>query len=512
MSTSPADSGPAGTAPSRGATLVPPASAPAGAADAARADREKHNVALSSVIAAVVLTGTKLAVGLSTGSLGILSEAMHSGLDLVAAGLTLVAVRVSGKPADPDHPYGHGKVENLSALLQTVLLLLTCAWITYEAARRLILHHHEVDANLWAFLVVLLSLAVDWSRSRALLRVARRHHSAALEADALHFSTDLWSSLVVLGGLLLVRLGQATGAPWLVHADPVAALVVAGIVIKIGWQLGRHNVDALLDRTPPQLRERLARAACVAGVRAVPRLRVRQVGPESFVDLTVHVDRGALLDRAHGIADEVERSIHAILPRADVVVHVEPVEGADEGILDKIRILAAREGFSAHAIQLHEIGGRYTIALHLEATEGLTVGQAHERAHAFEEAVRAAVSRLDRVLLHLEPEGTGARTRPGTPAEADRIQSALRLIPAELGVACEPHALDVRVEDRHLLVSFHCVMPPSLPLEEAHRVSHEIERRLRARLPEIGRVTVRVEPPQSCPESYAPRTTPRPPR
>ncbi len=474
------------------------------------AEREKRNVALSSVIAAVVLTGTKLVVGLMTGSLGILSEAMHSGLDLVAAGLTLVAVRVSGRPADPDHPYGHGKVENLSALLQTVLLLLTCVWITWEAIRRLLTPDVHVDANIWAFLVVLLSLVVDWSRSRALLKVARRHKSAALEADALHFSTDLWSSLVVLGGLVLVRLAGMTGWPWLVHADAVAALMVAAIVVKIGWQLGRHNVDALLDRTPPQLREQLARAAGVAGVRAVPRLRVRQVGPQSFVDLTVHVDRGSPFDRAHAIADEVERSIHGFLPQADVVVHVEPVEGADEGILDKIRILAAREGFSAHAIQLHEVGGRYTIEMHLEATEPLTVGQAHTRAHAFEEALRTSLFHLDHVVTHLEPPGTGIRTRPGTPAEIDRIRGALQFIPAELGVTCEPHAVDVRVEERRLSVSFHCVMPPALSLDEAHRICHEIEKRLRARLPEIVRVTIRVEPPASCPEAYAPRTTPQP--
>jgi cation diffusion facilitator family transporter len=196
--------------------------------------REKRSVALSSLLAAVVLTGTKLAVGLLTGSLGVLSEAAHSALDLVAAAVTFWAVRAAARPPDRNHAYGHGKVENISALFETLLLLATCAWIIYEATHRLFLGKaSHVDANIWAFGVMTMSIVVDVSRSRALSRAAKKHRSQALEADALHFSTDVWSSAVVILGLACVRLAPVLDAPWLELADSVAALVVAGIVVWV---------------------------------------------------------------------------------------------------------------------------------------------------------------------------------------------------------------------------------------------------------------------------------------
>ena len=208
------------------------------------ADREKHWVALSSVLAAIFLTGMKLVVGLMTGSLGILSEAAHSGLDLVAAVVTLFAVRISGRPADREHTYGHGKVENLSALFETVLLLVTCIWIIYEAIQRLFFKEVLVEASIWAFVIMGVSIVIDFSRSRALARVAKKYQSQALEADALHFSTDIWSSSVVIGGLLLVRGADWLGLAWLTKADALAAMGVAGIVVYISAQLGQRTIAA----------------------------------------------------------------------------------------------------------------------------------------------------------------------------------------------------------------------------------------------------------------------------
>ena len=260
--------------------------------------REKKVVAATSVVAAIFLTGTKLVVGLLTGSLGILAEAAHSALDLVAAVITLFAVRVSDKPADETHPYGHGKVENLSALAETLLLLLTCVWIIFEAIRRLFFVTIEVDPSLWAFLIMGMSIVIDFSRSRALARVAKKYRSQALEADALHFSTDIWSSAVVIVGLIFVKIGEYRGGDKTIfeRADAIAALVVSAIVICVSYKLGRRAIDALLDRAPQGLAEQLSKSVQeIAGIRRVTRTRVRDVGNRIFVDMTIDVPRAPVI-------------------------------------------------------------------------------------------------------------------------------------------------------------------------------------------------------------------------
>jgi cation diffusion facilitator family transporter len=262
--------------------------------------REKRAVALSSVFAGVFLTVMKLVVGLMTGSLGILSEAAHSALDFMAAGVTWLAVRVSGRPADREHPYGHGKVENLSALFETVLLLVTCGWIIYEAIERLFFKQVTVEASVWAFAIMVVSIVVDLSRSRALSRMAQKYNSQALEADALHFSTDIWSSAVVLLGLVGVLLSTLPGLRWLLKADALAALGVAGIVVWVSIQLGRKTIANLLDEVPPGLLDGIVQAVRLPGVLDVGRVRVRRSGPEAFADVTLTVGREALLERSRG--------------------------------------------------------------------------------------------------------------------------------------------------------------------------------------------------------------------
>jgi cation diffusion facilitator family transporter len=293
------------------------------------ADAAKRSVALKSVTAAVALTGTKLVVGLLTGSLGILAEAAHSGLDLVAAAMTFFAVSVSGRPPDPSHPYGHGKVENLSALFETALLLATCAWIAYESVDRLLFHTAHVDANAWSFLVMAASIVVDVSRSRMLGEAAERYNSQALEADALHFRTDIWSSSVVIVGLAGVVVGnQVASLGWLAKADAVAALVVAVIVVSISVRLGRRTVDALVDTAPEGIETRIASAAqTVPGILDCHQVRARYSGPQLFVDIHITVDGTKSLREAHALADAVEQAIHDIDSDADVTVHQEPGEG-----------------------------------------------------------------------------------------------------------------------------------------------------------------------------------------
>ena len=279
---------------------------------------EKQSAALSSLLAAVGLTAFKIVVGVLTGSLGILAEAAHSGLDLVAAGLTFLAVRFSGRPADRTHLYGHGKIENLSALAETLLLLFTCAWIVWEAVHRLRSHHALVQVTIWSLVVMLTSIVIDVSRSRMLARMARKYHSQALEADALHFQTDVWSSGVVIVGLLAVKLGLWWG-------DAAAALGVSAVVVWVSVQLGRRTVDALLDTAPEGMEEQIAAAvSAVEGVRDCHQVRVRYSGPVPFVDLHVLVDGAQTLAEAHRLTETIEAVIQRIAPQADVTVHPEP--------------------------------------------------------------------------------------------------------------------------------------------------------------------------------------------
>ncbi|TAL33228.1 MAG: cation transporter [Spirochaetes bacterium] len=278
----------------------------------------KTRVALASVFAAVFLTGSKVAVGVLTGSLGILSEALHSGLDLVAAVITYFSVRVSDIPADDDHHYGHGKVENLSAFIETLLLLVTCAWIIYEAAHRLITGRVMIEVTPWSYIVVAVSVIVDFTRSRALMKAARTHNSQALEADALHFSTDIWSSGVVFLGLVCANFG------WF-FADAVAAFLVALIVLFVSYRLGRRSVEVLLDKAPGDIVPSVSRiAAATPGILRYHDVRARNAGADVFIDLCIHVAPHCTIAEAHGIAEELERRITAAIPRCTVHIHEEP--------------------------------------------------------------------------------------------------------------------------------------------------------------------------------------------
>ena len=412
-----------------------------------QADRDKRWVASSSLLAAVLLTSTKLGIGLWTNSLGILSEAAHSGLDLVAAAMTLWAVRVSSRPADREHPYGHGKIENLSALFETVLLL-----------GHLFLDHRRGGGSVvfrrgsrrrsrtcGRFLVVVLSMVVDFSRSRALKRAADKYSSQALEADALHFSTDIWSSAVVLLGLCGVLAGERFGLPWLIEADAVAALGVAAIVIGVSLRLGKKSVDDLLDSVPGPLRDQVAAAARqVPGVEDVTRLRLRRSGPEIFADITLAVGRAAAFERAHDIANEVEAALHAVLPNADVVVHVEPVAPGDEDVTTMVRLLAARHGLGAHGIRIYEEDRQRWLELHLEVSDKLLLDEAHRQATEFERAVRQTLPGVTRIVTHIEPTGDAAATVRGQPAGQLQVQTAIGEFLEDYPLRVKPH--DVRVQ------------------------------------------------------------------
>ncbi len=282
--------------------------------------KEKKQVALSSVFAAIFLTGFKLIIGILTGSLGILSEALHSGLDLFAALITYFSVRVSDKPADIQHNFGHGKVENFSALIETLLLLITCVWIVYEASSRLITGSTHIEVNSWSYIVVASSITIDFWRSRALFRVAKKYNSHALEADAVHFSTDIWSSSVVLFGLICANFG-------FFFADSVAALGVAVIVLFISFRLGKKSIDVLLD-TAPQEKIDLVKLTLseFKEVKHFHSLKIRTAGADTFVKVNVHLDPDLSLRQVHEICDKIETEIGARIERSEVYIHAEPQE------------------------------------------------------------------------------------------------------------------------------------------------------------------------------------------
>ena len=462
-----------------------------------QAEREKQSAAASSVVAAVFLTVLKLIVGLLTGSLGILAEAAHSGLDLVAALVTFFAVRFSDRPPDEQHLYGHGKIENLSALVETLLLLITCVWIIYEAIQRLFFKEVEVDASIWAFAVMAISIIVDITRSRILYAAARKHHSQALEADALHFSTDIWSSSVVIVGLLLVWLGTRLGPQWawLAKADAVAALVVALIVIYVSLQLGKRAVAVLLDTAPPGLVDLIAaEAAQVPGVQSVGPVRVRQSGASSFADLTLAVDRSSSLEEAHQIATVVEGRVSALVPRGDVVVHVDPVQPVGESLTQAASAIAARMGVRLHNIHAHEVRGNFFVDLHAEVPPDLTLVRAHERISLLEAAVRSELPYVRDINTHIEP-----RTVPAAPAEASVEQAAklrAQIMAAAEGVPGlgDCHEIHIRRDANGYDVVVHCLADPDLPIGDAHRLADLAEKRIRAEVPDIGQVLLHIEP------------------
>jgi len=280
--------------------------------------KEKKRVALISVFAAVFLTGFKLIVGLLTGSLGILSEALHSGLDLVAAVITYFSVKISDKPADKEHNYGHGKIENFSALIETFLLLITSVWIIIEAIKRLVTGQTHIEVSVWSYIVVISSIIIDITRSRALYKVAKKHNSQALEADALHFSTDIWSSLVVLLGLICANFG-------FYFADSVAALGVAAIVLIVTYRLGKRAVDVLLDKAPQDISDKIeAVLVRYTDVKSFHSLKVRTAGAGTFIKFNIHVNPESSIKQIHELCDNIESEISAVIPRCEVYIHAEP--------------------------------------------------------------------------------------------------------------------------------------------------------------------------------------------
>ncbi|MDP3987983.1 MAG: cation diffusion facilitator family transporter [Candidatus Levybacteria bacterium] len=452
-------------------------------------DKRKKTVALSSVFASLFLTILKLAVGLSTGSIGIISEAAHSGLDLAAAFITYLAVRISGQPADIAHHYGHGKAESVSALIETGLLLLTSVWIVYEAVGRLSHKSVEIEVTWYAFAVMAISIIIDYSRSKALHKVAMETKSQALEADALHFKTDIYSSAVVMAGLFFVTFGAG-------KADAFAAMGVAVFVVFASIRLGKRTINVLMDAAPIGLTQNVSNIAIkVDGVVEVERVRVRPAGASFFIDMVVKVSRKASLEQVEKITKNIEKNLQIALPDADVIVNVKPVAVEGETLAEQIGMIARNHGGVAHDIHLNVMDGRKSVNFNLEVDNKLTLDEAHKTATVIENAIINELGKDVDVNTHIEPMSSESVSRKVSKKEMDTIYCIAHEVRKTSSSVKNIHNVSVQNVHGKLFISLHCVFGEKTSIIKVHNQSRQIENLFKEKMPNIEKVFIHTEPP-----------------
>jgi cation diffusion facilitator family transporter len=456
---------------------------------------EKQRVARHSMAAAAVMTLLKLAAGLFSGSLGVLSDAAHSALDLAGAALTYFSVQMSDKPADEDHTYGHGKFENLSAFVEAGLMAVSCAWIIIEAVRRIVYHTVNLRHSVWPVLVLLASIAVDFWRSRQLRAVARRTGSPALATDAFHFASDIWATVAVLAGFAVTWLGAHLGVDALHYADPCAAIVVSLMILRMTFRVGHEAVGALMDEIPAETRRRLVREVQqVDGVLAVERARVRRAGAGYFADLTLALPRRFTFEHTEELVQAATAAVHRALPTADVVIRTVPRESRAESIFDRVRAVAARNNVSVHELSIQSLHARLQVELHVEIEEKMRLREAHNFVTALEAEIRRDVPEIDSVVTHIESEPATIEQPREAAAGDQRIEQALRSAAAEFPEIADVHAIVIGRIGDHISLTCHCTLPDDMPMQRVHELITALEDRLKLECPEVSRVTIHPEP------------------
>ncbi len=456
---------------------------------------EKRRVALHSMLAAASMTILKLAAGLVSGSLGVLSDAAHSALDLAGATLTFFSVRVSDKPADEDHTYGHGKVENISSLAEAGLMVVSCAWIIREAASRILSRRVELHHSLWPVLVLLASIAIDYWRSQQLRAVARRTGSPALAMDAFHFASDIWSTLAVLAGLGLSWLGLQFDIRWLRYADPVAAIVVSLMILRITFSLTRETLGVLMDQISADVRRQIVnQVERVPGVLAVEQARVRRAGAAHFADLTIALPRHFTFEHTGELVRAATEAVHCTLPDADVVIHTVPRAGRADSIFDRVRAVAARNNVSVHELSVQSHHGRLRVEQHVELNENMPLLEAHNFVTAMEAEILRETPEVDSVLTHIESEPATIEQPEEFVVEDRRIEVALRAAARSFPEVVDVHEITVRHAGDHIDLSCHCTLPDNLPMHRVHHVITALEDRFKIECPEVAKVTIHPEP------------------
>ncbi len=452
--------------------------------------QQKQNVAFSSVIASLFLTAMKLVVGIMTGSIGIISEAAHSALDFGAAALTLFAVRMSDKPADSKHHYGHAKVESVSALIETGLLVITSLWIIYAAAERLIAGTTKVEVTWYAIAIMVISIVVDFSRSRALMKVAKKTNSQALEADALHFSSDILSSAVVLVGLLFV----STGIAW---ADAVAGIAVALLVGKAAFSLGKKTIDVLIDAAPEGIAERIEEITMmVGGVISVDKIRVKPTGPQVFIEMAVCVNRTLSVEKVQAICSRIEQKVREEYPVGDITINSRPIALNSETIAERVHVIGLNHNLHAHNISTSLSGEKKHITFDVEIDQRLTIKQAHDTVTALENELHREFDGSLDICIHLDPLRYEERTTTALLAEEEDQVCAL-IISASKKIEKIDNVHDIQVrknEQQKLIITLHCSFNDDALLEEVHSITSKLEGALYNSLTNAGRVIIHAEP------------------
>src|SRR5579863_6432269 len=456
---------------------------------------EKRQVALHSMVAAAAMTLLKLAAGLFSGSLGVLSDAAHSALDLAGAALTFFSVQVSDKPADEDHTYGHGKIENVSSLAEAGLMVVSCAWIIWEAVSRIVHRTAELHHSLWPVLVLLTSIAVDFWRSRQLLAVARRTGSPALATDAFHFASDIWSTLAVLAGLAASWLGVRLDIRWLLYADPVAAIVVSVMILRITLSLTRETLGVLMDQISTDIRRRvIIEVEQVHGVLAVEQVRVRRAGASHFADLTLALPRHFTFEHTGELVRAATEAVHRALPDADVVIHTVPRTARADSIFDRVRAVAARNNVTVHELSIQSHHGRLRVEQHVELDENMPLLEAHNFVTTMEAEILRETPEVDSVLTHIESEPATIEQPEEFVVEDRRIEVALRAAAENFTEIVDVHEIVVRRVGDHVDLSCHCTLPDTLPMHRVHHVITALEDRFKIECPEVAKVTIHPEP------------------
>ena len=448
----------------------------------------KQRAAAASIVASTALAVLKLAAGMASGSLALLSEGAHNTIDIGASALTLFAVREADKPADADHPFGHAKIEAVAALAETGLLAALSIGVAIQAIERIRGGDATVDVNAFAIGVILFSIAVDVVRWRALTYAARATSSHALSADALHYSSDLVASALVLLGLVATR----AGVP---HADAFAAIGVAGFIAVAGYRLGRATIDALVDRAPEGLTDAIRglviNTGSVAGIEAI---RLRPSGPKIVGDVVVSVSRTLPLERVAAVKSDLQTRIARRWPEAELTITANPLKLNDETILERVLVIAARRGLPVHHVTIQDIEGRKTVALDLEVDGAMTLGDAHRLASKLEDAIAGEIGEGVEVETHIEPAEPEAQGQLAEPDLVRRIKASLAATAAAQGRLRDIHNVRVRETPGGVVVLFHCRVDPATPVETVHDAVDALERSVRNAFPEARRVVGHAEP------------------
>jgi cation diffusion facilitator family transporter len=453
------------------------------------APQTKLRAAFASVLASAGLTIAKLVAGLMSGSLALISEAGHGLLDTGATTLTFFAIREADKPADEEHQYGHGKFEAVSALAETGLLLVLAVVVLVAAVRRLFHREVAVEANALAFAVLVVSIGVDLVRWRALAKLARETRSEALAADALHFSSDLVASVLVLLGLVATRFGYPQG-------DAVAAIGVAIFVAIAGYRLGSRTIDTLLDAAPKGVSGRIrALVQSVPGVEAIEQLKLRPAGGHVIGELGISVARTLPLERVGEIKEEIAAAIAANVPEASMTVTANPKVLDDETVLEKVLVVAAMRRLTVHHVTVQEIAGRKCVSLDVEIDGRMRHGEAHDLASSLERAIAAEIGPDIEVETHIEPlEVRELRARNARPERREAVARSLTRRASEAGRVSDIHNVRVRETPAGLVVNYHCRVDPGLSVDEVHAEVDRLDRKLKADYPAITRIVGHAEP------------------